>query len=188
MSASNTQNISCTDIDALRTDLVKHFPEDRFLRKLVKGAMRVARDKRNPIKGNLVAGELREVIGHVLHSLSPEEDVRNCVWFQQAADTSTVTRRQRANYIAHSGLPDTFVEDTLKLDVRQFVHPLLDGVDALSNLITHKAQVGSTGFPGSPPSRDRGPSGSAGFQPAGRPCGLEAHLPGIRRPQLELCA
>ena len=58
MSASNTQNNSCTDIDALQTDLVKHFPEGRFLRKLLIVVMRVARDKRNPIKGNLVAGEI----------------------------------------------------------------------------------------------------------------------------------
>ena len=132
MSASNTQNISWNDIDALRTDLVKHFPEDRFFRELLKGVMRVARDKRNPIRGNLVASGLREVIGHVLHSLAPDEDVRSCVWFEQAPDTNTVTRRQRANYIVHAGLPDTFVEETLKLDVQEFVQPLLDAIYALS--------------------------------------------------------
>ena len=108
----------------------------RFPWKLLKGVMRVASDKPNPIKGNLVAGRLREVIGHVsciaLRPTKTSGIARNCVWCQQAADTSTVTRRQRANYIVHPGLPNTFVEDTLKFDVRQFVQPLLDASDALS--------------------------------------------------------
>ncbi len=50
--------------------------------------------------------------------------------------------------------------------------------ESYSNLIAHKAQVGSTGFPGSPPSWDRGSPGSAGFQPAWTARGLEARAPG----------
>ena len=136
VSVSDTQNKSWKEIDALLICLVEHFPNDRFLRKLLKGTMRTARDKGNPIRGNLVATGLRELIGHVLHSLAPDDQVRICVWFEQAADTNTVTRRQRAKYIVHAGLPDTFVKDTLKLDVRQFVQPLLYAIDEL-NKATH---------------------------------------------------
>ena len=132
MSASNVQYISWNDIEALRTDLVEHFSDSRFLRKVLEGVMRVARDKRNPIRGNLVASGLREVIGHVLHTLAPDDEVRSCVWFEQAADTNTVTRRQRANYIVHAGLPHEFVRGTLKLNVSHIVQPVLDTIDGLS--------------------------------------------------------
>ena len=94
--------------------------------------MRVARDKANPIRGNLAASGLREIVGHVLHGLAPDEDVRLCVWFVQDPGTSTVTRRQRAQYIVHAGLPDTFVGKTLKLDVAKSVQPILDAMGALN--------------------------------------------------------
>ena len=96
--------------------------------------MKVARDKENPIRGNLVASGLRELATHVLHSLAPEDEVRNCIWFEQAKDTKTVTRAQRARYIVQAGLPDAFVKDQLKLDAAAFAKPLLKAMDAL-----HKA-------------------------------------------------
>ncbi|HUD92790.1 MAG TPA: hypothetical protein VMR39_14525, partial [Sphingobium sp.] len=92
-----TQAATWNDINSLRADLVRYFPEDRFLRTILKGAYRIARDKSNPIRGNLVASGLREIVGHVLHNLAPGEEVRRCIWFEQATDTKTVTRRQRAN-------------------------------------------------------------------------------------------
>ena len=60
------------DITELQADLLEFFPDDQFLKKLVKGVMRVARDKKNPIRGNSVASGLREVTGHILHSLAPD--------------------------------------------------------------------------------------------------------------------
>ena len=129
-----SMNISWNDIISLRTSLIEHLPEDRFLNELLNGVMRVAKDKQNPIRGNLVASGLREAIGHVLCRLAPDKEVRSCVWFEQAPDTRTVTRRQRANYIVQAGLPDAFVKETLKLDVRQFVQPLLESIEEL-----HKA-------------------------------------------------
>jgi len=124
------------DIAELQADLLEPFPDDRFLKKLVKGVMRVARDKKNPIRGNLVASGLREVTGHILHSLAPDDAVRDCVWFVQAKDTKTVTRRQKAHYIVHAGLPEDFVKDVLKLEMTDFTKPLLDAFEAL-NKSTH---------------------------------------------------
>lgn len=124
------------DIAELRAELIGLFPDDGFLEKLIKGVMRVARDKKNPIRGNLVAGGLREVTGHILHSLAPDDAVRECVWFVQAKDTKTVTRRQKAHYIVHAGLPEDFVKDALKLEMTDFTKPLLDAFEAL-NKSTH---------------------------------------------------
>lgn len=124
------------EIEATKNALAEQFPGDAFLAKLLKGVMRVARDTSNPIRGNLAASGLREVVGHVLHGLAPDEEVRRCVWFEQAKDTKGVTRRQRASYIVHAGLPEAFVEETLSLEVREEVQPLLDALSAL-NKATH---------------------------------------------------
>lgn len=94
--------------------------------------MCVARDKGNPMRGNLVASGLREVVGHVLHGLAPDEEVRRCVWFERVEGTKKPTRRQRARYIVHAGLPEEFVEKELNLDVEQVAKPVLEAVDALS--------------------------------------------------------
>mgnify|MGYP001799887981 CR=1 FL=1 len=52
------QKIDRHDIAELQANLLEFFPDDQFLKKLVKGVMRVARDKKNPIRGNLVASGL----------------------------------------------------------------------------------------------------------------------------------
>jgi hypothetical protein len=82
----------------------------------------------------MVASALRELVTYVLHTLAPEDEVRRCVWFEQAKDTKTVTRAQRARYIVQAGLPDDFVRERLKVDAAALAKPLLSAMDAL-----HKA-------------------------------------------------
>ncbi|AGT07386.1 hypothetical protein JCM7686_0275 [Paracoccus aminophilus JCM 7686] len=123
-------------VNELREKLTEKFPRDSFLKALLEGAWRVARDKSNPIRGNLVASALREIFGHILHSLAPDADVRKCTWFEQAKDTKTVTRRQKAHFIVHAGLPPDFVEKDLNLVISDYVDPLLDAFDNL-NKATH---------------------------------------------------
>lgn len=125
---------SWTDVDDARRAVLASLPRDRFLKTILKGVMRAARDKQNPIRGNLVASGLRELVTHVLHTLAPDDEVRRCVWFEQAKDTRTVTRAQRARYIVQAGLPDAFVKDRLKLDAARLAKPLLEAMDGL-----HKA-------------------------------------------------
>ena len=124
--------MSWADIGALRTALVGRFPHDRFLGKVLEGVMRVAHDNANPIRGNLAESGLRELVDHILRRLAPEEEVRRCVWFVQESGTRTVTRRQRAGYIVHAELLETFVEGTLQLDVERSVQPILGAMRALN--------------------------------------------------------
>lgn len=127
-------SIAWKDVDSARRDLINFVPRDRFLEKICKGAIRAGRDKTNPIRGNLVASALRELATHVLHDLAPDDEVRRCIWFEQAADTKTVTRSQRARYIVQAGLPNDFVKKTLKVDAGAMAKPLLAAMDKL-----HKA-------------------------------------------------
>lgn len=121
-----------TEIEALQEALVERFPDDTFLKTVLAGCYRVARDDENPLRGNLLASGLRELVGHLLHQMAPDENVRNCAWFEQAKDTTTVTRRQRASFIIHAGLPIDFVSENLKLDVKAFANPLIEAMDELS--------------------------------------------------------
>ncbi|MFL7906086.1 hypothetical protein ACJ41P_33570 [Azospirillum argentinense] len=116
----------------LRRALQKRLPNDRFLKTVLTGCFRIGQDKENPLRGNFLASGLRELIGHVLHSLAPDKEVRACVWFVQAKDTPTVTRQQRASYIVRAGLPDNFVSNTIKIDVRKYSKPLIEVMDRLS--------------------------------------------------------
>jgi hypothetical protein len=106
------------------------------LKVVLDGCLRVGQDRENPLRGNFLASGLREAIGHVLHSLAPDEAVRACGWFAQAKDTTTVTRQQRASYIVKAGLPDDFVSDTIKIDVHEYTKPLIEVMDGL-NKATH---------------------------------------------------
>jgi hypothetical protein len=129
-------SVAWGDVETARRNLIELVPRDRFLRKICKGAIKAGRDKANPIRGNLVASALRELATHMLHSLAPDDEVRRCAWFEQAKDTKTVTRGQRARYIIQAGLPDDFVKKELKVDSSQMAKPLLNAMDNL-NKATH---------------------------------------------------
>lgn len=122
------------DIQDAKQDVLAVVPRDVFLKTILKAVMRVARDKKNPIRGNMVASALRELVTYILHTLAPEDEVRRCCWFEQAKDTKTVTRGQRARYIVQAGLPNDFVKEKLKVDAGALAKPLLAAMDAL-----HKA-------------------------------------------------
>jgi hypothetical protein len=127
---------SWRELIKLRRALEDRLPNDGFFRTVLAGCLRVGQDKKNPLRGNFLASGLREAIGHVLHSLAPDKEVRACIWFVQAKDTPTVTRQQRANYIVKAGLLDDFVSNTLKIDAREYTKPLIEIMDGL-NKATH---------------------------------------------------
>lgn len=130
------EEISSEALKSLRDRLIKKLPNDRFFKKLLKGAQRVARDRSNPIRGNLAASALREIVGHILHTLAPDEEVLRCNWYEQAPNTRNPTRRQRAKYIVQAGLQDEFVQETLGIEVKENIQPLLEAMDVL-NKATH---------------------------------------------------
>ncbi|MBO0733108.1 MAG: hypothetical protein J2P49_02060 [Methylocapsa sp.] len=68
------------------------------------------------MRGHLFAAGLRELFALSLETLAPEDMVRNCAWFEQAMDTTRVTRRQRALYATFGGLLDNFLKDELGID------------------------------------------------------------------------
>lgn len=119
------------DISALASRLV-----DDFTRTVLQGALRVADDRSNPIRGNLFASAIREVLGHMLHELAPDEEVTQCSWFTPATHDGRPSRAQRQRYVIQGGLSDRYVEESLHLDVGALRRQLRDSVNAL-NKATH---------------------------------------------------
>lgn len=116
--------------------LTARFPEDRFLKTVLRGCIKVGKQKNNPIRGNFVAAGLREAVNHIIHKLAPDDEVRGCGWFIQAEDTDTVTRKQRAIYIIKGGLPNEFVKQELQIEVGPDAKALADMINGL-NRSTH---------------------------------------------------
>lgn len=116
-------------------------PEDAFVDQMLTGAMRVGGDAQNPIRGNLLASACRELTTHLLHELAPEDQVRGCAWFVQDQTTETVTRAQRAAFIAHGGLLPYYVENTLGFSADDYVKPLTQAMSELNKRVHLKAKT-----------------------------------------------
>ena len=115
-------------------DIRDLLPDD-FSRDLLSGSLRVAKDMENPVRMHLSAAGLRELFGHLLDTLAPDDEVRKCKWFEQAKDTPTVTRRQRATYATQGGFSNEFIA-SLGVDVAELHKEAVDAITKL-NKATH---------------------------------------------------
>jgi hypothetical protein len=105
------------------------------MRTVLTGAMQASTGT-NPIRGNLFAAAMRELITAYLHELAPNESVRACPWYEDETGDGRPTRAQRQRYITQGGLSDHFVENTLNLDVGALREQLRDSFEDL-NRATH---------------------------------------------------
>jgi hypothetical protein len=101
---------------------LREFPDDAFMSTVLEGALQVG-ESDNPIRGNLCALALREITGHLLHTLAPDARVSNCCWYKQEEGTQRPTRQQRGTYIVQGGLPIEFVTDTCSLITTPYAGP-----------------------------------------------------------------
>ncbi len=115
--------------------LLKEVSEDTFMKAVLEGAFQVG-ESNNSIRGNLCAAALREAVGHVLHTLAPDDKLSNCIWYKKEPNTNGPTRQQRATYILQGGLSIEFVRETLELDHKTVCSPLIEAMGKL-NRATH---------------------------------------------------
>lgn len=119
------------DITSLAPRLI-----DDFSRSVLQGAIHVAQDSGNPIRGNLFAVAIRELLSHVLHELAPDEEVEKCSWFQPETRDGRPSRAQRQRYVIQGGLSESYVQTELNLDVDGLRRQLSETIDSL-NRATH---------------------------------------------------
>ena len=77
------------------------------------------KQKLYPLTNNDFAFSIRELSRHILHNLSPEEEVTNCVWYKnETNEAGKLTRGERVKYAIQKGLPDEFVKTFYKTNER----------------------------------------------------------------------
>ena len=117
-----------------KDQLMIALPDD-FSRELLSGSLRVAADQENPVRGNLFAAGMRELLSHSLHTFAPDDDVKEAPWFELEEGTDKVTRRQRIRYATQRGITDEFME-SIGVDITTLQNALRDAFQTL-NSATH---------------------------------------------------
>lgn len=82
-----------------------------FQSALLKASFDNLNDKTNKLRLNNFAYSIRELSRHILHSLSPEDEIRKCDWFKnESGDPKVITRGERIKYAIQGGLTDKFLD------------------------------------------------------------------------------
>ncbi|RXT30164.1 hypothetical protein B5P46_01925 [Rhizobium leguminosarum] len=128
---------------ALAEQLAAKLP-DEFSRAVLAGSLGVAWDSANPIRANLFAAGIREVVTYVLHLLAPDEAVKACGWYETYREKQKKicekakiefkdqpTRVHRMVYATQGGISDKALEE-LGVDVGDAHKKLRFVVDELS--------------------------------------------------------
>lgn len=102
-------------------DLERRLP-DQFSRTVLAGAIAALRSD-NPLRAHHFATSIRELIGHILHTLAPDASVVKADWYR--AEDNKPTRRQRATYAVQGGMSDSRVE-ALGFDIADMHKQLSD--------------------------------------------------------------
>lgn len=123
-----------TDLNELRIIL-----ETEFQKNLLDSSIDNLNDTKNKLRFNNFAYSIRELSRHILHSLSPDDDVRNCSWYKnETQKPNGISRGQRVKYAIQGGLEDKFVEQEIMEieDINDLKKDIKDSMDIL-NKYTH---------------------------------------------------
>ncbi len=124
------------DVAEIVSELQQALRHDPFALSVLDGSLIVARDKANPIRGNLCAAGLRELTSYLLHSRAPDADVTDCSWYKPHPKTNGPTRAQRLSFWIRGGLSDAFVKKNLNVDLKSLAQTVSASFEAL-NKATH---------------------------------------------------
>jgi len=70
-------------------------------------------DIHNRLRFNNFSYAMRELLGHILKRLAPDECVKKCVWYTPPASEREVVRSRRIKYAIQKGLSDNFILEEL---------------------------------------------------------------------------
>lgn len=108
-----------------------------FERDLFAASQKNLSDKSNPLRLNNYSYAMRELTRHILHRLAPNASVLKCDWYKNETDKDNgITRKQRAYYAVQGGLHDSYMQNTLGLEVEDIHKDLVKAINNLSKF-TH---------------------------------------------------
>lgn len=118
------------------TEIEKELCEG-FERNLFLAAQKNLAEKSNSLRLNNYSYAMRELTRHVLYRLAPDDYVISCPWYKNETDKEKgVTRKQRAYYAVQGGLENSYVENTLGLEIDDIHSRLVKAINSLSKF-TH---------------------------------------------------
>ena len=124
----------------LRTQMITEIEKELcegFERNLFLAAQKNLTEKLNPLRLNNYSYAMRELTRHVLYRLAPDDYVIACPWYKNETNKDKgVTRKQRAYYAVQGGLDNSYVENTLGLEVDDIHSRLVGAINSLSKF-TH---------------------------------------------------
>ena len=113
-----------------------------FERDLFAASQKNLSDKSNPLRLNNYSYAMRELTRHILHRLAPDKNVLNCDWYKNETDSDNgITRKQRAYYAVQGGLQDSYVQNTLGLEVEEIHKDLIKAINKLSKFTHIESKV-----------------------------------------------
>jgi len=109
----------------------------QFERELYQAAILNLEDRSNKLRFHNFAFAMRELVGHTLNRLSPDAEVKKCIWWKPKAKgfVPQVTRVERCVYATQGGLSNHYVQTKLHLDFAQEFIELRDAVVRLSEYV-----------------------------------------------------
>jgi hypothetical protein len=105
---------------------------DAFSQSTIRGAQHALADVFNPLRLNFFCTAMRILFEHIIGTLAPVDQVVQAGWFVSERQDNVPTRWQRIVFAIQGGLSDSFVRDTLRIDVTPLRQKLIRAVDNLS--------------------------------------------------------
>ncbi|UIK08980.1 hypothetical protein [Neorhizobium galegae] len=104
---------------------------DEFSRKVVEGSMMAFAIAENPLRLSQFASGFRELYGHSLHTMAPDDQIRASSWFEPETQDGRPTRRQRVRYAIQGGIADPLLGE-LGFDAGEIHGAVISVIDELS--------------------------------------------------------
>lgn len=96
------------------TNELKELLKSDFQRELLDASIDNINDLKNKLRFNNFAYSMRELSRHILHSLSPDQEILDCSWYKnETSKPNRISRGQRIKYAIQGGLEDSFVDSEL---------------------------------------------------------------------------
>ena len=112
---------------------IKSELKSEFENKLFDACLQNLEDTENSLRLNNFAYAMRELTRHILKRLAPDDCVLQCSWYKnETPNENGITRKQRSYYAVQGGLTDSYINDTLDLDVKAIHKKLNDAINKLS--------------------------------------------------------
>jgi hypothetical protein len=121
------------DIEKIRGLLSTQFENDLF-----DSSIRNLEELDNKLRFNNFAYAIRELSRHILNTLSPEKNIKDCCWYVEENDTRKPTRAHKIKYAIQGGINDEILEQwgfNLE-EFKETSKTILEAIDDL-NKYTH---------------------------------------------------